>query len=87
LLTPSVEGAINCTSPQALTNAEFTTALGKQLKRTTWFTVPEFILKMLMGQGAELLLISQNIYPGKLLAHDFDFNHTSIENALGDLLE
>jgi uncharacterized protein (TIGR01777 family) len=87
LLTPSIEGAINCTSPQALTNEEFTKALGKQLQRTTWFTVPEFILKMLMGQGAELLLISQNIYPDKLLAHDFDFNHTSIENTLADLLE
>jgi len=86
LLTPAIEGAINCTSPQALTNVEFTKALGKQLNRPTWFSVPAFMLNLLMGQGAELLLISQNIYPKKLLAHDFDFNHTSIENTLADLL-
>ena len=86
LLTPSIEGAINCTSPQSLTNEAFTKALGKQFNRPTWFTVPELILKMLMGQGAELLLTSQNIYPKKLLEHDFDFNHTSIEDTLDDLL-
>jgi len=86
LLTPGIEGAINCTSPKALTNEEFTIALGKKLSRPTWFTVPEFMLNILMGQGAELLLTSQNIYPQKLLEHDFDFNHTSIENTLADLL-
>jgi uncharacterized protein (TIGR01777 family) len=86
LLTPSIEGAVNCTSPQALTNEEFTKALGKQLHRPTWFSVPAVMLKILMGQGAELLLTSQNIYPQKLLEHDFDFNHTSIENTLEDLL-
>ncbi|NQZ25672.1 MAG: TIGR01777 family protein [Colwellia sp.] len=86
ILTPSIEGAINCTSPQALTNEEFTKSLGKQLHRATWFSVPEFILNMLMGQGAELLLSSQNIYPQKLLNHEFDFNHSNLEQTLGDLL-
>jgi len=86
LLTPSIEGAVNCTSPQALTNETFTKALGKQLNRPTWFSVPAFALNLLMGQGAELLLTSQNVYPQKLLEHDFDFNHTSIENTLEDLL-
>jgi len=86
LVTENIEGAINCASSQALTNETFTKALGKQLNRPTWFTVPEFMLNILMGQGAELLLTSQNIYPKKLLEHDFDFNHTSIENTLADLL-
>jgi uncharacterized protein (TIGR01777 family) len=86
LLTESIESAINCTSPQALTNEAFTLALGRQLNRPTWFTVPTFMLNILMGQGAELLLSSQNIYPKKLLDHNFDFNHISIEDALSDLL-
>jgi len=86
LLTPSIEGAVNCTSPQALTNEEFTQALGKQLHRPTWFSVPAVMLNILMGQGAELLLTSQKIYPKKLLDHDFDFNHSTIENTLADLL-
>ncbi len=86
LLTTTIEGAINCTSPQALTNAAFTKALGKQFNRPTFFTVPAFMLKTLLGEGAELLLCSQNIYPQKLLNNAFEFNHASIENTLKDLL-
>ena len=86
LMTKELEGPINCTSPQAITNETLTKALGKQLHRPTWFAVPEAVLNLLMGQGAQLLLVSQNIYPQKLLEHDFDFNHVSIENTLADLL-
>jgi uncharacterized protein (TIGR01777 family) len=86
MLTATIEGAINCTSPQASTNAAFTKALGRQLHRPTFFSVPEFMLKLLMGQGAELLLTSQNIYPQKLLKQGFDFNHSNLKYALADLL-
>ncbi|KGJ91745.1 TIGR01777 family oxidoreductase [Colwellia psychrerythraea] len=86
ILTASINGAINCTSPQASTNAEFTKALGQQLHRPTWFSVPESMLNILMGQGAELLLTSQNIYPQKLLEQGFDFNHSNLKYALADLL-
>ncbi len=86
LQTTSIDGAINCTSPQTLTNAEFTKALGQQFNRPTWFSVPAFALTALMGQGAELLLTSQNIYPQKLLNQGFDFNHSNLEHALADLL-
>ncbi|KGJ94450.1 TIGR01777 family oxidoreductase [Colwellia psychrerythraea] len=81
-----IEGAINCTSPQAITNEAFTKALGKEVKRPTWFNVPAFMLTTLMGQGAELLLTSQNIYPQKLLSHGFHFNHCEIIDALADLM-
>ncbi|TMM47902.1 TIGR01777 family oxidoreductase [Colwellia ponticola] len=84
--TTDIKGAINCASPQAITNAAFTKALGNQVNRPTWFTVPAFMLKILMGQGAELLLTSQNIYPQKLLNHNFHFKHATIEHALADLL-
>jgi len=39
-----------------------------------------------MGQGAELLLTSQNIYPQKLLIHGFHFNYLDIEQALADVV-
>ena len=86
MLTANIQGAINCTSPQASTNAAFTKALGRQLHRPTFFSVPAFMLKLLMGQGAELLLTSQNIYPQKLLEQGFDFNHSNLKYALADLL-
>lgn len=86
LLTASIKGAINCTSPQTLTNAAFTKTLGQQFNRPTWFNVPAFMLNILMGQGAELLLTSQNVYPQKLLNQGFDFNHSNMKHALADLL-
>lgn len=86
LQVETIDGAINCTSPQAITNEIFTKALGQQVNRPTWFSVPAFMLKLLMGQGAELLLTSQNIYPQKLLKQGFDFNHSNLEYALADLL-
>ncbi|HCM47401.1 MAG TPA: TIGR01777 family protein [Colwellia sp.] len=86
MLTASIQGAINCTSPQASTNVAFTKALGRQFHRSTFFSVPEFMLKLLMGQGAGLLLTSQNIYPQKLLEQGFDFNHSNLKYALADLL-
>lgn len=86
ILTEDLVGAINCTSPQPLTNLAFTQALGQQFNRPTLFSVPAFMLNILMGQGAELLLTSQNIYPQKLLNHGFDFNHSNIKQALVDLL-
>ena len=84
--TQNIEGAINCTSPHGLTNEEFTKALAKQLNRPTYLNLPTVMLDILMGQGSELLLISQNIYPKKLLNYEFDFNHSHIEHALADLL-
>lgn len=86
ILTEDLVGAINCTSPQSLTNVAFIQALGQHFNRATLFSVPAFILNILMGQGAELLLTSQNIYPQKLLNHGFDFNHSNIKQALVDLL-
>ncbi|WP_019029968.1 TIGR01777 family oxidoreductase [Colwellia piezophila] len=86
ILNEKIEGAINCTSPHALTNADFTKTLGEQFNRATFFTVPEFMLNILMGQGAELLLTSQNVFPQKLLNHEFDFNHSNLKHALTDLL-
>jgi uncharacterized protein (TIGR01777 family) len=86
LQVKTIEGAINCTSPQAITNEMFTKALGQQVNRSTWFRVPSLMLNIIMGQGAELLLTSQKIYPQKLLSHGFHFNHCDIEHALADLM-
>lgn len=81
-----VQGAINCVSPSLMTNVEFTKALGSQLKRPTVFTVPAFIIKALMGQGAELLLTSQKVSPKKLLSYGFHFDQPQIKSALADIL-
>ncbi|NQY64298.1 MAG: TIGR01777 family protein [Alteromonadaceae bacterium] len=81
-----VKGAINCTSPTLMTNLAFTRALGGQLKRPTFFTVPAFLIKVLMGQVAELLLTSQKVSPEKLLSLGFHFIQPEIKSALENIL-
>lgn len=89
VLTTGLVGPVNVTSPQAVTNREFTKALGRTLKRPTIFPVPAFGLKLLFGpqRARELFLFSQRVVPDRLLSGGFTFLHPEIEPALRVALE
>ncbi|NNJ71843.1 MAG: TIGR01777 family protein [Enterobacterales bacterium] len=87
LINDDCQGAYNMTAPQPCTNADFTTALGKVLHRPTLFTVPAFGLKLLLGEGAELLLDSQRVLPMALQGAGFEFTYHEAETALENLLD
>lgn len=83
-LTTEIEGVLNVTAPNPVTNAEFVTALGRALHRPAVFAVPPFALRALIGPGAdELLLWGQRVMPARLLAAGFEFQHTDVDSALG----
>jgi uncharacterized protein len=76
-------GPVNLTSPQPVSNAEFTHTLGKILSRPTVLSLPAFAVKLLLGEmGDELLLAGQKALPKKLLASGFAFAHSDLESAL-----
>ena len=75
-------GAVNAVTPYPSNNAEFTDKLGKVLGQPTWLTVPVFALKMIYGDGAEVLLEGQKVIPEKLMNAGFKFNFPTIQNAL-----
>ena len=82
-----LSGPVNAVSPQPVTNAEFTRALGRALHRPTPFSVPAFAIRLLFGQmGSDLLLASANVMPGRLQEAGFQFEHPDLETALKDLL-
>jgi hypothetical protein len=57
------------------------------MKRPSWFHVPAFMLKILLGEMAEGLVLSgQRAIPKKLLDAGFEFNYPELENALKDIL-
>jgi uncharacterized protein (TIGR01777 family) len=83
-----MEGGVNVTSPNPVTNAEYTEALGKVLHRPTIARVPEFALKLAFGELAEdVLLASQRVVPRRLLDGGFTFEHPEIEPALRHILK
>lgn len=81
-----ITGSVNLCSPQPVTNAEFTGQLSAVLRRPAFCTVPGFVLKILFGQAAELLLGGQRCVPKALQQHGFEFRFEDIDAALRDVL-
>lgn len=83
-----ITGPVNVVSPHPVTNAEFTKALGQQLRKPALLTVPAFALRLMVGQMAdEALLASARVKPAKLLAAGFQFSQPEIETALASALQ
>ena len=81
-----LKGAINGTSPNPVTNQVFTKTLGKVLKRPTIFPMPAVVVKLLMGQmGEELLLAGKKVLPIKVLDAGYKFQYEELEEALKEL--
>lgn len=81
-----VKGAYNLTAPQPVSNQEFTRVLAKVLKRPAVFPVPEFALKILYGEAAQVLLSGRYVRPRKLITQSFKFDYPTLEGALRDIL-
>jgi uncharacterized protein len=85
LREPTVSGPLNATSPNPVSNADFTRALARIL-RPALFPVPAFALKLIFGEMAEVLLASQRAVPDAALRAGFVFQHPEIGAALWSLL-
>lgn len=78
-------GAYNATAPNPVSNAAFTKALGRVLKRPTIFRVPEAPMRLVLGELASLLFEGQAVVPEAAMAEGFQFRHPDLDAALGDL--
>ena len=84
----SAHGVFNLTAPNPLTNADFGRALARTLHRPFWFPVPAFVLKLALGEMAELLLLhGQRVVPERLLQAGFKFQFADAASALRDVLK
>ena len=81
-----IRGPLNATAPAPVRNVEFTKTLGSVLRRPTLFPVPTFGLRLLMGEFADFVVLSQNVLPEKTEVSGYDFHHRTLESALRDLL-
>jgi uncharacterized protein (TIGR01777 family) len=80
----SLSGPFNLTSPNPVTNADMTKAIGKAMNRPAFVPAPAFALKTALGaeMAEELLLVSQRALPTRLLDSGFTFRHPEIGDAL-----
>jgi uncharacterized protein (TIGR01777 family) len=80
----SYRGIYNLTAPEPTTNKELTRELGRLLSRPTILPVPEFVLALLFGEGAQVLTKGQDVHPKRLLERGFTFHYRNIRDALAD---
>jgi uncharacterized protein (TIGR01777 family) len=77
-----VNGPMNGTSPQPVTNTEFTRALASVVRRPAVMTVPGSLLKLGMGEVATHVLDSTRVLPSVAQERGFQFTYTDIESCL-----
>jgi uncharacterized protein (TIGR01777 family) len=85
IFSPSLGGALNGTAPGIVTNAEFTKQLGGVLGRPAFLPVPEFALRLLMGEMADIVLASQRALPEAALEAGYKFKSPGLRAALESL--
>jgi uncharacterized protein (TIGR01777 family) len=85
-LNKEIGGALNATAPNPVTMKEFATTLGKVLHRPSFFNIPEFALKLAVGEGAQSILSSLRVIPKTLIQNSFKFKYEYLEKALNSLL-
>lgn len=80
-----ISGPVNLTAPNPATNTQVTKAMGKVLRRPTFFMVPAFILKVVLGEFSIEVLGSTRVKPAVLLENGFVFLDSDITSALHTL--
>jgi len=86
LLEAELSGPVNVVVPDPPTQGEFARELGRRLGKSSRLPAPALVLKMLLGEKADLLLASQRAVPNALKAAGFRFEFGELEKALADLI-
>ena len=87
ILDERYQGPLNAATPTPYTNALFTKALGRIVRRPTFIPVPAFALKALFGEMASgTILASQRLVPARLQEFGFEWRYPALEGALRHLL-
>jgi uncharacterized protein len=81
-----LSGAVNASAPQSVTSRDFARALGAVMHRPAMVRVPAAILKIALGEMAEMLLTGQNAVPARAVALGYRFRYPTLAGALNDIV-
>jgi uncharacterized protein len=85
--TEGASGTYNATSPDPVTNREFSKTLGRVLGRPAIIPLPKLALRARFGDElGEVVAGGQRALPRRALDAGFEFSHPELEPALRDLL-
>ncbi|MCB1109939.1 MAG: TIGR01777 family oxidoreductase [Chlamydiia bacterium] len=87
MMTPDLKGAVNVVAPNPVPNTIFSKKLAKILNRWLGPPLPEFVVRLLMGQkGEELLLTSTRVEPQRLNESGYNFHYPKLSQALDHVI-
>jgi len=81
-----VEGPLNLCAPDPQRNIDVARAIGHAMHRPSFMPAPAFVLRLVLGDMADIALASQRILPAKALATGYAFRFPKLDGALRDLL-
>ncbi len=88
LQNPSVAGAYNAVAPNPVNNKQLTRSIAKTInKKILLPAVPGFMLKLILGEMAELALEGSRVSNKKLLDTGITFQYSDVDEALNNLLK
>ncbi len=79
---PSYQGVYNAVAPEPVRMADFARCLGEVLGRPSLLPVPAPVLRMMLGDGAAVVLEGQRVLPQRLLEQGFHFESPELSAAL-----
>jgi len=87
ILDSKIEGPVNLTAPNPVTNQEFTSALARAMHRPALFPAPALGLKIALGGFSSEILGSKKVIPQKLTDSGFTWDYPHVTTALAALVE
>ncbi len=83
----TISGPVNASSPGPVRMDEFAEQFGKALSRPSFFKIPKFVLKLVMGEAADFITASLRVIPERLQKSGFIFKFPELHSALDDIVK
>ena len=82
-----MSGVYNATAPNPVRMEQLCQTLGEVMNRPSWLPVPDFVLELLLGDGAVVVLEGQQVLPKKTQASGFDYKYPELKPALAEIVK
>lgn len=84
---PEMSGVYNATAPNPVRMGKLCQVLGEVLNRPSWLPVPDFVLEVLLGDGAIVVLEGQQVLPKQTQQIGFNYQYPELKPALADIVK
>lgn len=84
---PEMLGVYNATAPNPVRMGKLCQILGEVLNRPSWLPVPDFVLEVLLGDGAIVVLEGQQVLPKQTQQIGFSYQYPELKPALADIVK